>query len=253
MEDTAAWAGENRAIQGGHVTLSLESRRVGEITIVRCMGRIVEGGESAVLQQQVSELLALHPNIILSLDKVQFIDSSGLGLLVRLLNRARHARGNLELCAVPPRVAEVLRVTKLGSLFQMHDSEETAITHFHERASPGEPHRYKTDVLCAEKSADTLAYVGELLRRAGYGVLTTSNMADALTLWRATRPRLVVVGAQLTGFAGAHVPDAFRQVAGPHAVLELPADLASRDPGEAGRELIDHVRRALGNDPSAAG
>lgn len=231
--------------------LSLESRRIGEITVVRCIGRIVEGPESESLQQHVhlSESMAVHPNIILNLEQVQFIDSSGLGLLVRLLYRARYAHGNLELCAVPPRVAEVLRITKLGSLFNVHDSEEVAITHFFEPAAPGEPYPYKTDILCAAKSADTLAYVGELLRRAGYGVLTTSNLADALTLLRATRPKLVVVGAQLPGVNQAHAPETFRQVAGPHAVLELPADLATRDPGEAGRELVDQVRRALGNGP----
>jgi hypothetical protein len=127
-----------------------------------------------------------------------------------------------------------------------------AITHFYEPAVSGAADRYKTDILCVEKSADTLAYVGELLRQCGYGVLTTSNLSDGLTLCRATRPRLVVVGAELTGFDSAPAPDTFRQVAGPHAVLELPADLGSREPGETGRQLIDQVRGFLGNEPATA-
>ena len=98
--------------------LSLQSRRVGDITVVTCSGRIVEGDESATLQKHFDDLLPDDPYILLDLGGVQFIDSSGLGLLVRFLARTRTANGGLKLCAVPDTIAEVLRVTKLATIFE---------------------------------------------------------------------------------------------------------------------------------------
>ena len=83
--------------------LSVQSRRVGDITVMMCRGRIVEGSESSALQQHVG-VPSQDPCIVLNLCDVDFIDSSGLGLLVRLLTRCRAAGGDLKLCAVPGRI-----------------------------------------------------------------------------------------------------------------------------------------------------
>src|SRR6202049_4762140 len=105
--------------------LSLNTRGVGEVTIVRCSGRIV-AGETEVLRQHVSELLRDRSDILLHLGEVVFIDSSGLGMLVRLLTSTRSARGDLKLCQVPEGIHKVLRLTNLTTLFDTHESEEEA-------------------------------------------------------------------------------------------------------------------------------
>ena len=77
------------------MALSLESRSVGDITVVTCRGRIIEGDEATALKQHLSDLPP-HPYFVLDLAGVDFVDSAGLGLLVRLLmnSRLRHGGGS---------------------------------------------------------------------------------------------------------------------------------------------------------------
>ena len=123
-----------------------------------------------MLHQHLSDLVAHRPHIILDLAQVEFVDSSGLGLLVRFLSRTHQARGGLKLCAVPPRVAEVLRVTRLSTSFDVHASADEAVVAFCQGStSEGASDQWRTDVLCVEQSADVLAFVREVLKQADRG------------------------------------------------------------------------------------
>jgi anti-sigma B factor antagonist len=235
------------------VSLSLQSRRVGDISVVKCSGRIVEGDETAVLRQYLNGLLPRDRFIILDLGQTPFIDSGGLGLLVRFLARFQTAGGNLELCAVPARIAEVLKITRLASVFESHESEADAIAAFYQPTqSAGKAYRFNTEILCVEKSANVRAYVGALLRQAGYGTVTTGNLADALTLLSATEPQLVVIGAEFRSTRGTPAAETFNRLARIRSVVELPADFASREAGEAGHRLLDHVRAVMDDRDRAA-
>src|SRR5271170_8395929 len=91
----------SRSRTGGPLRLSLDTRDVGRVTIVQCNGRIVAGGESDSLRAHVTWLLRDRRDIVLHLGEVGFIDSSGLGTMVRALTTIRQARGDLKLCNVP--------------------------------------------------------------------------------------------------------------------------------------------------------
>ena len=73
------------------MALSLDTRQVGRVTIVRCNGRVVAGGESESLRTHVAWLLRDRRAIVLHLGDVGFIDSSGLGTIVRSLTSTRQA------------------------------------------------------------------------------------------------------------------------------------------------------------------
>src|ERR1041384_510397 len=102
------------------MTLSLRNRQVGDISVVTCTGRLIEGPEANALRQRLTDLLAFDPRVVLDLGGIDFIDSSGLGLLVRMLTRAQAQRGDIKLCAVPRELAKILKVTRLGALFDTH-------------------------------------------------------------------------------------------------------------------------------------
>ena len=89
--------------------LSLETREVGRVTIVRCKGRLVSGGETEALRAHVAHLLRDRRSIVLHLGEVVFIDSSGLGTMVRTLTSTRQVHGDLKLCDVPEHVRKVLQ------------------------------------------------------------------------------------------------------------------------------------------------
>lgn len=226
--------------------LALESRHVDAITVVKCRGRIVEGAESSMLHEYVNGLLPARSYILLHLGEVDFIDSSGLGLLVRLGAKAQASHGHLKLCSVSAKVVEVLNVTRLNTILHPYASEAEAISAFYERpTSAGDSWLRPTDILCAEASVDVLVYLRELLKGAGYGVVTADNLADALILLRATRPKVVVLGPRVRSTAAAGTTDTFNRLAEGVAVVELPADFSTHDAGAAGKQLLADVRAVV--------
>jgi anti-sigma B factor antagonist len=183
--------------------LSLDTREVGRVTIVR-YGRIVAGVESESLRAHVAWLLRDRRAILLHLGEVGFIDSSGLGTMVRSLTSTRQVHGDLKLCNVPEHVQKVLEMSRLTALFDSHESEEKALAAFYRR--PGTraeiPVLSGRSVLCVDCNADVLAYLRELLRRAGYDVHTSSRLSDALILMRITCFDLLLLGPGMTASAG---------------------------------------------------
>jgi anti-sigma B factor antagonist len=223
------------------VPLSLNPRGVGDVMIVRCSGRIVAGGETESLRKHVSELLPDHSNVVLHLGEVVFIDSSGLGMLVRLLTSTRQARGDLKLCNLPESIHKILQMTSLITLFDTHESEENAVLAFYRRQTPPtRPPLGGLTILCIDQSVDVLACLRELLHRAGYNILTNNNLRDSLILLKATRPALTILGPNLKAAPGTE--QAFRTACAASPVLELGDEFSTLDAGQAATDLLEKIR-----------
>jgi len=222
------------------VPLSLNTRGVGDVTIIRCIGRIVAGDETESLRKQVSEILRDRRDLVLHLGEVVFIDSSGLGMLMRLLTSTRRARGDLKLCCLPQSIHRVLKMTNLISVFAIHESEEEAVVAFYRRQTvpPPAPLTGLT-VLCVDESADVLAYLRELLHGAGYNVLTNNNLHDSLILQRATRPDVTILGPNLKAAPGTE--KAFRAACAASPVLELGENFSQQEAGQAAFGLLEKI------------
>jgi len=224
--------------------LSLETREVGRVTIVHCNGRIVAGGESESLRAHITWLLRDRRSIVLHLGEVGFIDSSGLGTIVRTLTSTRQARGDLKLCNVPDHVRRVLELSHLTSLFDTHESEEKAVAAFYKPGARAEtPALTGRSILCLDSNADVLAYLRELLRRAGYDVHTSSHLRDALILMRVTRFDLLLTGPDVTASPAAQ--QAFQVACANLPVVELGSDFSTRDAGEACAGLLEKMKAKL--------
>jgi anti-sigma B factor antagonist len=224
--------------------LSLDTREIGRVTIVRCNGRIVAGSESESLRTHVAWLLRDRRAIILHLGEVGFIDSSGLGTMVSTLTSVRQARGDLKLCNVPEHVRKVLELSHLTTLFDTHESEEKAVAAFYRPGVRAEaPALTGRSVLCLDCDAHVLAYLRELLRRAGYEVHTSSRLGDALILMRVTHFDLLLVGPDMT--ASPATQQAFQTACVSLPVIELGSEFSTRDAGEAGAGLLGKIEARL--------
>jgi anti-sigma B factor antagonist len=224
--------------------LSLETREVGQVTIVRCNGRIVSGLESESLRTHVAWLLRDRRAIVLHLGDVVFVDSSGLGTIVRSLTSVRQKGGDLKLCNVPEHTRKILGLTNLNRLFDTYESEESAVSAFYRKPSTTQqPAQGGVSVLCVDRSPDVLAYLRELLRRAGYDVHTTNSLADSLILMRVTRFRVLVLGPGLT--ASPQVRQSFLQTSSNMAVLELGNEFSGQEAGEAAAGLLDKIAACM--------
>ena len=227
--------------------LQIRSRIVGDVGVVNCSGRIVAGNEVQSLHDHLQISLKETSVIVVHLGDVTFIDSSGLGMLVRLLTSARSRGGDLKLCALPELLLRTLRMTNLHTVFESYTSEEEAVAAAYQRRSSQSTDSAMPSrtVLFFDESADVLAYVRELLRRAGYSVVTTRMLADAQVLLKATRPCLVLLGPGVVKVREKNTQELFGQIAPKVPVCVLEEDFSTRDPGEAGVLLLEKVRNVL--------
>ncbi len=233
---------ERSGTRGAHMRLSLQHRQVGEVAVVSCHGRLIAGDESAVFQQAMDSVLRMNPRVVLHLGGLEFMDSAGLGLLVRYFIRARNAQGGLTVAEVSPRIAEVLRVTRLDGVLQPFALEADAIAAAHQPAARLETSFVTPQVLCVDTSPDLLAYLREVLKEAGYATLTAGNLADASILLIATRPSLLIIGPGLRAAAATGASAGFNRLINARAVVELPSDFAALDAATAAEQILAAVR-----------
>jgi len=224
--------------------LSLETRDVGRVTIVRCKGRIVAGGETEALRAHVAHLLRDRRSIVLHLGEVVFIDSSGLGTMVRTLTSTRQVHGDLKLCDVPEHVRKVLALSHLTKLFESHESEDSAVAAFYGKPVQAEqPVSVGRSVLCIDRNLDVVTYIRELLHRAGYDVHSTNNLRDGMLLMRITRFDLLLLGAELT--ASPAVQKSFGEARADVPVIELGNEFSTLEAGEATSALLEKIAARL--------
>jgi anti-sigma B factor antagonist len=224
------------------VLLSLSDRRVGDATVITCRGRISAGKEAVALQHALDTLSSRSRHLVLHLGEVDFIDSCGLGLLVRNLVRAKHGTGTLSVCAVSPKIDEVLRITKLKAVFTAFETEAAAISEAHANDVSAALGAAAPTVLCVDSSADVETYLRELLKAAGYRVLSAHNLPDALILLVAANPAAVVISAELHDARGTRTADEFHRLASAGAVVTLPPGFSGHDAAEASDEVLRAVR-----------
>lgn len=103
-------------------------RQIGDVAIVDVSGRITLGQENFTLGETVRELVEKgNKKILLNLRDVGYVDSSGLGELVRICATVRNKGGQLTLVNPSERVSDLLQITKLSKVFDIEADEATAI------------------------------------------------------------------------------------------------------------------------------
>ena len=116
------------------MALNTTTTRRDGVIVVYLSGAIYFGEESASLRILVKDLLTKSREIVLDLGDVTYIDSGGLGTLMGLYASARKIGGNIKLARVDRQANEVLRITKVLTLFEVFDKAENAVASF-KRAS----------------------------------------------------------------------------------------------------------------------
>ena len=113
------------------MNMTITTREAGDVTIVDLRGRLVVGAEAVALRRQVHDLLHDGKNkLLLNASQVEFIDSSGLGELVTALRSVRKQGGELKLLNLGEKFHDLLRITKLYTLFEITDDEASAVRSF---------------------------------------------------------------------------------------------------------------------------
>ena len=113
------------------MALKITDRTVDGVSVEALEGRIVLGEESNALREKVKSLLASgQKKLVLNMDNVTYIDSSGLGTLVASHTSARAQGAALKISNLGSKFQEILQVTKLLTVFDVYDSESAAVASF---------------------------------------------------------------------------------------------------------------------------
>ena len=113
------------------MSVKLTTRQVGDVTVIDVAGRITLGEGSSVLRDALRDMVSKNQKkILLNLGEVSYIDSSGIGELVSGFTTVTNGGGALKLLNLNKRVKDLLQITKLYTVFDVHEDEASAIRSF---------------------------------------------------------------------------------------------------------------------------
>jgi len=114
------------------MALDTQQREREGITILDLKGRITVGTEASSLRTKVSDLVAAGiKTIVLNLQHVDYIDSTGLGAVVMIATTLRKSGGAVKLLNLNRRNIELLVMTKLATVFEIFTDEQDAVSSFY--------------------------------------------------------------------------------------------------------------------------
>jgi anti-anti-sigma factor len=110
----------------GHVMLNIETKKLGTVALVNLQGRMVIGN-TETLRQAVQSLTQVSA-VKLDLSRVSLIDAHGLGVLLQLREQTLAKGARFQLTNASVALREIMRLTRLDTVFQMSSGVEVAAT-----------------------------------------------------------------------------------------------------------------------------
>ena len=109
----------------GQCTVEVQSN--GDSVLVKCKGQLVFGQTDA-LRDGVRDLLSTSKQVVIDLGEVDYMDSTGLGTVVRLYVTAKTSDCEMQLLNLSPQVRHMLGTTRILSLFEPFGDQETRLS-----------------------------------------------------------------------------------------------------------------------------
>jgi anti-sigma B factor antagonist len=111
--------------------MHIHERAIGDVTIIDVNGRMTLGEGQELLRDKVNSLIQQgQKKLVLNLAEVPYIDSAGLGEIVRTYTTVSHQGGALKLLNLTKRIQDLLAITKLLTVFETFDAEADAVGSF---------------------------------------------------------------------------------------------------------------------------
>jgi anti-sigma B factor antagonist len=110
------------------VKMQTSTRHIGDVAVLDISGRITLGEGNVMLREIVRELADKgNKKIVLNLGEVQYVDSSGIGELVKTHTTVRNQGGQLRLVNLNKRINDLLQLTRLSAVFDIDGDEASAL------------------------------------------------------------------------------------------------------------------------------
>jgi anti-sigma B factor antagonist len=111
--------------------MNLSTTTSGGLTVIALSGNLMGGPDASALNGKLHELVGMgSTKVVLDLTGVEFINSSGLGLLIGGATTLRNAGGALKIACASEKILALIKITKLGSVFETFDTVSAAAAAF---------------------------------------------------------------------------------------------------------------------------
>jgi anti-sigma B factor antagonist len=108
--------------------MTITERKSGDVIILDVEGKILLGEGDVQLKRKIDELIERNETkLLLNLANVPYMDSGGLGEIVRSYTTVKRAGGDLKLLNATKRISDLLTITKLITVFEIHEDEAAAV------------------------------------------------------------------------------------------------------------------------------
>ena len=108
--------------------MQIEERIVNDVTVLDLKGKLTLGDGDELLKDKINSLIQQgRKSILLNLEAVPYIDSAGLGEIVRTYTTVSRQGGKLKLVHLTKRITDLLMITKLLTVFETFDTESEAL------------------------------------------------------------------------------------------------------------------------------
>jgi anti-sigma B factor antagonist len=115
--------------------MQIEQRALGDVVVLDLKGRVTLGEGDELLKDKVNSLINQgQKKVVLNLAEVPYIDSAGLGEIVRTYTTVSRQGGSLKLLNLTKRITDLLSITKLLTVFETFESENDAVRSFSQSA-----------------------------------------------------------------------------------------------------------------------
>ena len=112
------------------MNMTIEERKLDDITVLDLNGTFVLGGDSDFKKRVETVITGGNRRLLINLAKVSYMDSSGLGELISGYTKMQRVSGQMKLFNLSKRLNQLLVITKLITVFETFDSESEAISSF---------------------------------------------------------------------------------------------------------------------------
>lgn len=113
------------------MSLQITTREVNEVTIIDLKGKLTIGSGEAELRKTVTEALDDGKNkLVLNLESLKYMDSSGVGELVSTFTTVTNREGTLKLSGLSSKILDLLQITQLLQVFDVHTTVDEAVADF---------------------------------------------------------------------------------------------------------------------------
>ncbi len=111
--------------------MTIAEKTAGAIAVLEFSGKIMGGPDAGLLNDKLHELIDKGAiKVVVDLGNVDWMNSSGLGILIQALTTMRNNQGDIKLANVSERIKSLLMITKLTRIFEIYDTVDNAAASF---------------------------------------------------------------------------------------------------------------------------